>query len=113
MALAKKPRSLSELPGGLEFLFSDIQYLKGVGPKKGDVFKANGIESVFDLFYYVPRKYLDRSLITPLDAVDEGMTVTVVGTVSAAGIVRGRKNRFVVYLEDKRGQLELVRPTMR
>ncbi len=92
----------------MDFLFSDIQYLKGVGPKKGDVFKANGIETVFDLFYYVPRKYLDRSLITPLHAVTEGMTVTVIGTVAAAGLTRGRRNRFVVYLEDKHDQIELV-----
>lgn len=70
--------------------------------------KKNGIETVFDLFYYVPRKYLDRSLITPLESVAEGMTVTVIGVVSASGIVRGRKNRFVVHLEDNKGQLELV-----
>lgn len=92
----------------MNYLFSDIQYLKGVGPKKGEVLKKNGIETVFDLFYYVPRKYVDRSLITPLHAVAEGMTVTVIGTVAAAGIMRGRKSRFVVYLEDKDGQLELV-----
>ena len=108
MVLSKNLKSSGELPGGLDFLFSDIQYLKGVGPKKGDVFKSNGIETVFDLFYYVPRKYLDRSLITPLGAVDEGMTVTVVGTVAAAGLTRGRRNRFVVYLEDGCDQLELV-----
>lgn len=89
-------------------MFSDIQFLKGVGPKKGDVLKKNGIENVFDLFYYVPRKYLDRSLITPLSGAAEGMTVTVIGTVAAAGIARGRKSRFVVYLEDDRGELELV-----
>lgn len=108
MAVSKNQKSSGKLPGGLDFLFSDIQYLKGVGPKKGDVLKANGIETVFDLFYYVPRKYLDRSLITPIHSVAEGMTVTVIGTVAAAGIVRGRKNRFVVYLEDKHDQLELV-----
>lgn len=98
----------SKHPGGFEFLFSDIQYLKGVGPKKGEVLKKNGIKTVFDLFYYVPRKYLDRSLITPLDAVVEGMAVTVLGTVAAAGIKRGRKNRFIVILESDRDQLELV-----
>ena len=89
-------------------MFSDIQYLKGVGPKKGDILKKNGIKTVFDLFYYVPRKYLDRSLITPLDAIAEGMTVTVLGTVAAAGIARGRKSRFVVILESERDQFELV-----
>jgi ATP-dependent DNA helicase RecG len=107
MAVKYYPKS-SKHPSGFEFLFSDIQYLKGVGPKKGEVLKKNGVKTVFDLFYYVPRKYLDRSHITPLDAVAEGMAVTVLGTVAAAGIKRGRKNRFIVILESDRDQLELV-----
>ncbi len=93
---------------GLDYLFSDIQYLKGVGPRKGEILKQNGISTVFDLFYYVPRKYLDRSLITPLGSVAEGMTVTVLGTVAAFGLVRGRKPRFETVIEYDREQLELV-----
>lgn len=91
-----------------DYLFSDVQYLKGVGPRKGEVLKKNGIQTVFDVFYYVPRKYLDRTLITRLGEVAEGMSVTVLGTVAAAGIARGRKPRFVVILEHDREQLELV-----
>lgn len=108
MAEIKNSRTSTRVPQGIDFLFSDIQYLKGVGPRKGEVLKKNGVKTVFDLFYYVPRKYIDRSQITPIKDVAEGMTVTVIGTVAAAGITRGRKNRFVVYLEDGRGELELV-----
>jgi ATP-dependent DNA helicase RecG len=108
VATVKGRESSEKQPIGIDFLFSDIQYLKGVGPRKGDVLKKNGIQTVIDLFYYVPRKYLDRSLITPLESVEEGMTVTVLGTVGAAGITKGRRNRFVVFLEDKGGQIELV-----
>jgi ATP-dependent DNA helicase RecG len=93
---------------GLNYLFSDVQYLKGVGPIKGDVLHDNGISTVFDLLYYVPRKYLDRSLITPLNSLAEGMKATVMGTISAAGIVRGRMNRYVAVLEDATGYTELV-----
>ena len=91
-----------------DYLFSDVQYLKGVGPRKGEVLKKNGIQTVFDVFYYVPRKYLDRTLITRLGDVAEGIAVTVLGTVAASGIARGRKPRFVVILESDREQLELV-----
>jgi RecG-like helicase len=93
---------------GLDYLFSDIQYLKGVGPKKGDALKKNGIKTVFDLFYYVPRKYLDRSLITPLNQLEEGMTVTVLGTVVAFGEIRRRKRLYKVIIENNRTELELV-----
>ena len=94
--MPEKPvlNSRDKKPKGLDFLFSDVQYLKGVGPKKGEALKKHGVKTVFDLFYYVPRKYLDRSLITPLDKLEEGMTVTVLGTVVAFGEVRRRRNLF-------------------
>jgi len=95
-------------PDGLDFLFSDVQYLKGVGPKKGEALKKHGVKTVFDLFYYVPRKYLDRSLITPLDKIEEGMTVTVMGTVVAFGEVRRRRNLFKTIIENDHTELELV-----
>jgi len=93
---------------GLEYLFSDVQYLKGVGPRKGAVLYKNGINTVFDLFYYVPRKYIDHSQVVPMRDLEEGMTVTVMGELSAAGLVRGRRNRFVAVIEDSTGYIELV-----
>ncbi len=93
---------------GLDYLFSDIQYLKGVGPKKGDILRQNGISTVFDLFYYVPRKYVDRSLIVPMNALSEGMSVTVLGKISASGIAQGRQRRFIAIIEDNTGYIELI-----
>ncbi|UCC78721.1 MAG: ATP-dependent DNA helicase RecG [Candidatus Zixiibacteriota bacterium] len=108
--MPEKPvlNSRNKKPRGLDFLFSDVQYLKGVGPRKGEALKKHGIKTVFDLFYYVPRKYLDRSLITPLDKLEEGMTVTVLGTVVAFGEVRRRKRLYKVIIENNRAELELV-----
>lgn len=100
--------SKAKLPAGLDFLFSDVQYLKGVGPRKGEALKKNGIKTVFDLFYYVPRKYLDRSLITPLNEIEEGMTVTVIGTVVAFGEIFRRRRLYKVIIEADRAELELV-----
>ena len=93
---------------GFDFLFSDIQYLKGVGPKKGDVLRNHGISTVFDIFYYIPRRYLDRSQITPIDSLMENTNATIIGTISAFGMVRGRRNRFEAIIEDKTGQIALV-----
>lgn len=70
--------------------------------------RKNGINTVFDLFYYVPRKYVDRSLITPMNAISEGMTVTVLGQVSASGLAQGRQRRFITILEDNSGYIELI-----
>lgn len=92
----------------LKFLFSDVCYLKGVGPKKAEVLNKNKINTVFDLFFYIPRKYLDRSEITPISRVVEGATATVIGQVVSSGIVQGRTRRFIVYIQDDTGHLELV-----
>ncbi len=101
-------KSSNRAPVGLDYLFSDVKYLKGVGPKKAEVLNKCGIFTVLDLFYYVPRKYLDRTLISTINDIAPGMSVTILGTVAAFGMTRGRKLRFVVMLEDRTGSLELV-----
>jgi ATP-dependent DNA helicase RecG len=98
-----------DTPSGVDFLFSDVMYLKGVGPRKAEILAENGIKTIFDLFLYVPRKYVDRTQITAMKDVTEGAPVTVLGKVSASGPVRGgRRNRFVVIIEDHTGYVELV-----
>ena len=45
-----------------EFLETDITYLKGVGPKRAEIFKKEfGIRTFRDLLYYFPYRYVDRS----------------------------------------------------
>ncbi|HBC46472.1 MAG TPA: DNA helicase RecG, partial [candidate division Zixibacteria bacterium] len=103
----KSPKQGSSKPG-LDYLFSDIQYLKGVGPRKGEILRQNGISTVFDLFYYVPRKYVDRSMIVPMNALSEGMNATVLGKVAGTGIAQGRQRRYITILEDNTGYIELI-----
>ncbi len=45
---------------------SDIQYLKGVGPKRAEMLEKLDINSVGDLLHYYPRTYQDRQLHTPI-----------------------------------------------
>lgn len=40
-------------------LFSEIEYLKGVGAARGEKYRRLGINSPYDLIYHIPRKYLD------------------------------------------------------
>src|ERR1035437_2269481 len=41
---------------------TSIQFLKGVGPKRAELFGRLGIETLDDLLYYFPRKWEDRRL---------------------------------------------------
>jgi len=44
----------------IEYLNSPITVLKGIGPKKAQLFAKLGIHSVWDLVYYFPSGYEDR-----------------------------------------------------
>ncbi|MBI5742955.1 MAG: ATP-dependent DNA helicase RecG [Elusimicrobia bacterium] len=41
---------------------TSIQFLKGVGPKKAELFAHLGVETLDDLLFYFPRKWEDRRL---------------------------------------------------
>lgn len=47
-------------------LFSDIEYLKGVGKAKGEKYRKLGIFSPYDLLYHIPRDYLDFRTHVPI-----------------------------------------------
>ena len=92
----------------LKFLFADIRYLKGIGPNKAKTLQEHNINSLLDLFFYVPRKYLDHSKIVPIGRLKEGETVTIIGQVTSYGFMYGRKRRYIVNIQDQTGHLELV-----
>ncbi len=46
---------------------TSIQFLKGVGPKKAELFERLGIESLDDLLFYFPRAWEDRRLAAKKD----------------------------------------------
>ena len=92
----------------LKFLFSEVKYLKGVGPVRGSILNQHKIKTVIDLLYYVPRRYLDRTNIKHIRDLETGETATVVGKVASFGVTRGRTRRFLVYIQDETSHLELV-----
>ena len=88
------------------FLREEVRYLRGVGEKRAAVLaEAAGVRTVRDLLHYYPRRYLDRSTVTPIRQLQEGLdAVTVVGTVRAEGLVPGKnKKRYELILEDESG----------
>ncbi len=86
----------------------DIQFVKSVGEKRGKVLKEHGIETLEDLFYYFPRRHLDRSVVKPIHQLREGEEVTVVGKIVSCRVQKGRKERFVALITDGTGFLQCV-----
>lgn len=94
-----------------EYLQSSIEYLKGVGPAKGDLLK--GEKSIFtyeDLLMDYPYRYIDKTQILPISMIKQSdEAVLIKGRITdihEAG--SGRKVRLHATLQDQTGQINLV-----
>ncbi|MBV6405748.1 MAG: ATP-dependent DNA helicase RecG [Flavobacteriales bacterium] len=88
-----------------------IEFLKGVGPQRGEVFRKElGIATFNDLLHHFPFRYVDRSKFHAVkDAQEEGAAVQLKGTLSGikqVGQKQGR--RITATLSDGTGSIELV-----
>lgn len=71
-------------------LNTPVQYLKGIGPKRADLFKKIGIRIIEDLLYYFPRRYEDRRNFTVISQLQEGQ----VQTIKAKVLVNAQRRSF-------------------
>ncbi|RJP78267.1 MAG: ATP-dependent DNA helicase RecG [Candidatus Zixiibacteriota bacterium] len=88
-----------------------VQYVPGVGPQRGRQLERINVRTLEDLLYYLPRRYLDRSLIVPVRALTlSDREVTVVGKVSTFKTIGGGplSRRFEVEIADGTGFLRGV-----
>ncbi len=95
-------------------LKQSVQYLKSVGPKRAESFGKIGINTIRDLLFYFPTRYLDRStILTVLRANQltvngyEG-DVTIIGKVEDTELIRRRNKIFKVTLKDSTGYFDCV-----
>jgi len=90
-------------------LNTSIKYIKGVGPKRAEALSTAGIDTVNDLLYYYPRRYLDRTTVKSIRDVKKGDQATMVGTVEVCGERQARKRKlFQAVLSDGTGMITLV-----
>ncbi|MDD5166814.1 MAG: ATP-dependent DNA helicase RecG [Candidatus Omnitrophica bacterium] len=67
----------------------EVQYLKGVGPKRAKLLKSLGINSVEDLLYYFPRRYEERTHFSSIAELKEAETRNI-----KAEILTVRERKF-------------------
>jgi len=93
------------------YLDKSIEFLKGVGPQKADLFRKElEVFTIRDLLYTFPYKYVDRSTFTPIAILRGDETY-----VQIKGVIRqikkegtGPKQRLKAVLQDTGGSVELV-----
>ncbi len=88
-----------------------VQYLKGVGPAKQKLFANLGVMNVEDLLYFFPRRYEDRTRLTPLAEAKVGEWQTITGKVARADQRRSwytRKHVCEIIVGDGKHQVACV-----
>ncbi|MFI3239775.1 MAG: ATP-dependent DNA helicase RecG [Bacteroidales bacterium] len=89
----------------------DIKFLTGVGPKRGELLaKELGIRSFYDLLYYFPFRYVDRSTIYKISDINGEMPyIQIKGRLVNMNVVgEGAKRRVNALFSDGTGLIELV-----
>ncbi len=101
---------MSTPSAGYKTLDSEVQFLKGVGPKNAGVLSKLGIKTVGDMLFYLPRRYEDRTNLPPITHLKPGQYATVRGRIAGfdARTVRGGKVIIKVSLTDGMGAISLV-----
>lgn len=91
-------------------LDTEIQYLKGVGPKLAPLFSKVGIKTVRDVLYHLPRRYEDRSHLPPMSTLRPGDWATVRGRLTSVDARTVSGNRVIIkaMLSDGRSGIQLV-----
>lgn len=73
-----------------------IRYIKGVGPAKALLFEKLGVKTVSDLFYFLPRRYEDRTLVVAPSQAKPGEAQAVRGKVIKCSVFRARTGTGIV-----------------
>ena len=90
-------------------LTTDINYLKGVGPQRGNALKKYGIENIGQLLHHYPRRYLDRTNIKYIREIKLGEEAVIIGKVTSFGMKQARRRRFFqMTLNDPTGYVSCI-----
>ncbi|MBC34755.1 MAG: ATP-dependent DNA helicase RecG [Bacteroidetes bacterium] len=93
------------------FLKTPIEYLKGVGPKRGELLRKElGIFTFDQLLTYYPYRYIDRSKFFKINEINsDSAYIQLKGYISGAQIVgQKRGRRLSAKFSDGTGTIELL-----
>jgi ATP-dependent DNA helicase RecG len=91
---------------------TDVQYVKGVGPKLSEVLKQLGIETVEDLLRHYPRRHLDFQNRLRIADLELGQEVTILGqirSVSAFQSPRRNISIITIVISDGSGSITVTK----
>ena len=87
---------------------TDVQYIKGVGPRLGDILGRRGIKSVKDLLEFYPRAYEDQRAARNIASLKVNEVVSLkaqVVKVNSVMLGRSKRKLYDVLIRDQSGQI--------
>jgi ATP-dependent DNA helicase RecG len=89
---------------------TEIQFMKGVGPRLAPLYQKLGIHTVGDLLFHAPHRYEDRRNLPKIREIKPGTFVTVRGKIAAIDVKpsRGRAAPIRCILHDGTAQIGLI-----
>jgi ATP-dependent DNA helicase RecG len=93
----------------IDFL-SPLAIVPGLGPRRLGALAEAGLETIGDLLYHLPHRYIDRSIITPIADAPRfvGERRNFIGAVTRTRVERGKRPRFRIQITDESGSIEAV-----
>lgn len=84
-----------------------VTQLKGVGPQLAQKLAKLGLTTVQDLLFHLPSRYVDRTRVTPIGALQPFSDVVVEAKVALCDISLGRRRSLICKVQDNTGTLSL------
>ncbi len=92
-------------------LRAPLTVLNGIGPRNAQSLETLGLKTLEDLLYYFPRRYEDFTQLKPINRIEYGEELTIIGTIQSAASrsVRGGQTQIIeAVLSDGTGFLRLT-----
>ena len=92
-------------------LNAPITVLQGIGPRNAENLQRVGIRTLRDMLYYFPRRYDDYSKLKPINRLEYGEEVTVIGSVqriSSRPLRSGKATLIEAIIGDGSGVLRVT-----
>jgi ATP-dependent DNA helicase RecG len=84
-----------------------VETLSGVGPDLARKLHRLGLFNLQDLLFHLPLRYIDRTQITPIGAIQPLTEVVIEGEIRASDVVFGRRRSLVCRIQDHSGVITL------
>ena len=80
-------------------LNKEIQFVKGIGPKRAEKLHKLNIFTLKDLIYYFPRQYEDRSKVKKINQLENEEKVTIKGVITRMDSYSPKKGMNIIRMD--------------